>query len=163
MVRATSRRATSLTIWLSTLSPAQNTRPKSREALSPKIPHSPETQMPSAHILRIMKTSSLAFLVTGAATGIAAYLVLSRRPPQYATGYDSVEDAAETAASWGAKQRLTGSGTSVLGKVKEGIGRLAGDPQLTDEGTGDQAVGAVKDAAGKVAGAVGQTIHDLNR
>jgi uncharacterized protein YjbJ (UPF0337 family) len=110
-----------------------------------------------------MKTSSASWLVAGAAAGIAAYILFSRRPLQYATGYDSVEDAADNAASWGAKQRLTGSGTSVLGKVKEGIGRIAGDPNLADEGVGDQAVGAVKDAAGKVAGAVGQTLHDLNR
>jgi len=110
-----------------------------------------------------MKPSSASWIIAGAAAGIVAYLVLNSRTPKYATGYDSIEDAAGSAGSWGAKQRLSGTGTNVIGKVKEGLGRITGDPNLTDEGVGDQAVGAVKDAAGKVAGAVGQTIHDLNR
>jgi uncharacterized protein YjbJ (UPF0337 family) len=124
---------------------------------------SPEIQLSTGHILRTMKTSSASWIIAGAAAGVAAYILLSRRPPEYATGYNSVDNAADNAASWGAKQRLSGAGNSVIGKVKEGIGRIAGDPNLADEGVGDQAVGAVKDAAGKVAGAVGQTIHDLNR
>jgi uncharacterized protein YjbJ (UPF0337 family) len=110
-----------------------------------------------------MKTSSASWLIAGAVAGIAAYILFSSRPPQYASGYDSVDNAADDVAAWGAKQRLKGTGTNVAGKLKEGLGRLAGDPNLADEGVGDQAVGAVKDAAGKVAGAVGQTIHDLNR
>ena len=110
-----------------------------------------------------MKTSSATWLVIGAVAGVAAYVLFSSRPPQYATGYDSVDNAADDVAAWGAKQRLTGTGSNVVGKVKEGIGRITGDPNLADEGVGDQAIGAVKDAAGKVAGAVGETIRDLNR
>jgi len=58
---------------------------------------------------------------------------------------------------------LGGAARGLAGKVKEGVGRAAGDDQLADEGVADQVVGNVKDTAGKVAHAVGETIHDLNR
>jgi uncharacterized protein YjbJ (UPF0337 family) len=54
-------------------------------------------------------------------------------------------------------------GSTVAGKVKQGVGRVLGDDDLAGEGVLDQAVGAVKDTAGDVAQAAGQTIHDLNR
>jgi uncharacterized protein YjbJ (UPF0337 family) len=95
--------------------------------------------------------------------GVLAYIVLNQPGPQYATGDDDVEYAAGRTTLWGSKQRLAGSGGSLAGKIKEGLGRVTGDDQLANEGAADQLVGAMKDTAGKAAQVAGQTIHDLNR
>jgi uncharacterized protein YjbJ (UPF0337 family) len=108
-----------------------------------------------------MKT--VAWFAAGIGIGFVIYLIANAPGPQYATGSDTLEDAARSAADWGTKQRFTGAGTDVLGRVKEGFGNLAGDPDLADEGTGDQVAGNVKEGVGKLAQAAGQTLHDLNR
>ena len=105
----------------------------------------------------------LTWLVAGVGVAIAAYIVLNQPGPQYATGDEDVEYAADRTALWGSKQRLSGTGGRLAGKVKEGLGRATADDQLASEGTADQLAGVVKDTAGKVAQAAGQTIHDLNR
>lgn len=106
---------------------------------------------------------ALPWIVAGVGFGLAVYLIVNQPSPEYATGSDSVEDAAGKTTLWGSKQRFSGTGNGLVGKAKEGIGKLTGDESLQAEGAGDQAVGAVKDAAGQVAHAVGQTIHDLNK
>ncbi|HTZ59642.1 MAG TPA: CsbD family protein [Acidobacteriaceae bacterium] len=106
---------------------------------------------------------ALTWLIAGVGIGVAAYIVLNQPGPQYATGNDDVEDAADRTALWGSKQRASGAGRGIVGKVKEGLGNVTENDQLAAEGVADQAVGGVKDAAGKVAQAVGQTIHELNR
>jgi uncharacterized protein YjbJ (UPF0337 family) len=108
-----------------------------------------------------MKT--LAWFAAGIGIGLVIYLIANAPEPEYATGYDSVEDAARSAADWGTKQRVTGAGADVLGRVKEGFGNLAGNPDLAGEGTGDRLAGEIKEGVGKVAEAAGQTLHDLNR
>ena len=109
-----------------------------------------------------MKT--LTWLITGAGLGILGYILFTQEPSgRYATGSDSIDDAADAAGRWGTKQRVTGTGTNVVGRVKEGVGNVTGNESLQDEGVLDQAAGAVKDTAGKVAHAVEGTIHDLNR
>ena len=106
----------------------------------------------------------LSWLIAGAGLGIVAYIFFTQESaPRYATGYDDIDDAADAAGRWGTKQRVTGAGSSVLGRVKEGIGSVTGNESLEGEGVVDQAAGAVKDTAGKVAHAVEGTIHDLNR
>jgi uncharacterized protein YjbJ (UPF0337 family) len=106
---------------------------------------------------------ALTWVIAGVGAGVAAYIVLNQPGPRYATGDDDVEYAADRTALWGSKQRLSGTGGSLAGKVKEGIGRVTGNDQLAGEGVADQMAGAVKDTAGMAAQAVGQTIHDLNR
>lgn len=101
-------------------------------------------------------------IFVGAGIGIAAYVVLKQSGSQYATGNDDVENAAGKTTLWGSKQRLAGKSGGLVGKLKEGVGRVTGDDQLAGEGVADQVVGAVKDAAGQAAHAVGETIHDLN-
>jgi uncharacterized protein YjbJ (UPF0337 family) len=104
------------------------------------------------------------WIIAGAGIGIAAsYILFNQPPPQDATGYDSVEDAADRTARWGSKQRLSGVGRNVAGKVKEGFGRATGNDDLAGEGVVDQVAGTFKDAAGQLGNAVGETIHDLNR
>ena len=106
---------------------------------------------------------ALAWMIAGVGVSIAAVHLLNQPGPQYATGDDDVEYAAGRTTLWGSQQRITGTGSSLAGKLKEGIGRATGDDQLADQGAADQVVGAIKDTAGKVAQATGQTIHDLNR
>jgi uncharacterized protein YjbJ (UPF0337 family) len=105
----------------------------------------------------------LTWLLAGVGVAIAAYIVLNQPGPQYATGDDDVEYAADRTALWGSKQRVSGTGGRLAGRLKEGLGRATGSDQLAGEGVADQLAGAVKDTAGKVAQAAGQTIHDLNR
>jgi len=106
---------------------------------------------------------ALPWIIAGVGAGIAAYIVLNQPGPQYVTGDGDIEYAADRTSLWGSKQRFAGKGVGLVGKLKEGLGRAAGNEQLADEGAADQVVGAVKDAAGGIAQAAGQTIHDLNR
>jgi uncharacterized protein YjbJ (UPF0337 family) len=108
-----------------------------------------------------MKT--LTWILAGVGVGLAVYLVVNQPGPQYSTGDDDVENLANDTSFWGSKQRLAGTARGLAGKVKEGVGRAAGDDQLADDGVVDQVVGGVKDTAGRAAHAVGATIHDLNR
>ena|SRR5579859_7741221 len=104
----------------------------------------------------------LPWMVAGAGLGFAAYIILTRSDLEYATGPGNAEDAARKAFSWGTKQRVSGAGSQVSGKLKEGAGRIIGNDDLAGEGIADQAAGQVKDAAGTVAQAVGQTIHEFS-
>lgn len=103
------------------------------------------------------------WIIAGIAFGAAAYYIANTptTAPQYADR--DVENAANNSSIWGGKQRVKGTGGNLVGKAKEGFGRATGNDDLAAEGVGDQIVGNVKDAAGKVAGAVGDTLHDLNR
>lgn len=104
---------------------------------------------------------ALPWIIAGVAFGAAAYYIATAPEPRYADR--DVEDAANQSSLWGGKQRVKGTGGNLVGKAKEGFGRATGNDDLAAEGVGDQIVGGVKDAAGKVAGAVGDTLHDLNR
>ena len=105
----------------------------------------------------------LPWLLAGVGIGLAVFLISNQPGPEYASGNDDIENAADKTALWGSKQRIGGGGKGVVGKLKEGVGRVTGDADLTDEGLGDQVIGSAKDAAGQVAQAVGKTIHELNR
>ncbi len=107
---------------------------------------------------------ALGWIVAGVGVGLAALLVLNQNGgPQYATGNDDLDDAADQASLWGAKQRATGTGGSVLGRIKEGVGNVTGNDRLAGEGLGDQVVGGLKDTAGQAASAVGDAVRGLNR
>jgi uncharacterized protein YjbJ (UPF0337 family) len=106
---------------------------------------------------------ALTWVIAGVGAGIAAYIVLNQPGPQYATGDNDVEYAAGRTTLWGSKQRISGIGGGLAGKLKEGVGRVTGDEQLAGDGVTDQIAGAVKETAGKAAQTVGQTLHELNR
>ena len=108
------------------------------------------------------------YLLAGAAAGAAAiYLYFNAPVSPRRTGLDDASDAignaAARATTWGAGQRVSGSGTQVLGKVKQSIGEATGNDQLANEGVFDQAKGVVKDAAGQAAHAAVDAVRELNR
>jgi uncharacterized protein YjbJ (UPF0337 family) len=104
---------------------------------------------------------AIPWLIAGVGLGAAIFYIVSTEP-KYATGSDTVEEAARKTFGWGTKQRVAGKGRGVVGAVKEGIGKLSGDPDLQDEGSVDRVVGDAKEAAGKLGEAAGKTLHDLN-
>jgi uncharacterized protein YjbJ (UPF0337 family) len=110
---------------------------------------------------------ALPWIIAGMGVGVGLTLVMLNEQvgpqPEYATGSDSVERAARKTFGWGTKRRAEGKAGSVVGAIKEGIGRVTGNDQMTNEGAADRVVGNVKDAAGQLGNAVGETIHDLNR
>ncbi len=104
------------------------------------------------------------FLVSTAALGLAAYLILkSPDSTLSAASPDDLDAVGNRVGRWGAKQRLTGAGSSVAGSVEQTAGDLVGNEKLSNQGAFDQAKGAVKDAAGQVANAVEGTVHDLKK
>jgi uncharacterized protein YjbJ (UPF0337 family) len=102
------------------------------------------------------------WMIAAAGLGFAAYVVFNRSA-MYASGPGDAEDAGRMAFGWGTKQRASGVGGQLSGRLKEGVGRITGNDNLAGEGIADQAAGLAKDAAGSVAQAVGQTIHELTR
>lgn len=108
-----------------------------------------------------MKTAL--WLAAGASIGMLAYIIFNQPGRQTVTGSDDVEDVARKASLWGSKQRITGKGVNLAGRVKETVGAAIGSDELADRGVTEQVAGAGKDAAGNVAQAVGETIHELNR
>jgi uncharacterized protein YjbJ (UPF0337 family) len=122
-------------------------------------------QLLRLRILRseVFQMKALAWMAFGVSLGVAFYIIMNQPAPMSATGDPDVEDAADRTSLWGSKQRVSGAGNRLKGRIKEGLGRAIGDDELVGEGAGHQVVGAVKDAAGKVAQAAGQTLHDLNQ
>jgi len=110
-----------------------------------------------------MKMNIALLTAAAGAAAIAVYYALNTPAPEHATGSDTVEGAARSTANWGSKNRISGAGSRLAGKLKEGFGRATGNADLADEGAGDQVVGSVKSAAGELAQAAGQTLHDFNR
>jgi uncharacterized protein YjbJ (UPF0337 family) len=110
-----------------------------------------------------MKNSPWIIATVAAAGAAVVYILLNQPGPEYATGSDTIEGAARNTARWGSKNRLSGVGSNLLGKVKETVGRITANPDLADEGATDQIAGSFQNAAGQVAEAAGQTLHDLNR
>jgi uncharacterized protein YjbJ (UPF0337 family) len=107
---------------------------------------------------------ALPWVIAGVGVGsVLAYFILNSPGPQAEGGWDSVENAAHNAADWGSRNKISGAGRRVAGKLKQGLGRVVGDDDLAGEGVLDEAAGAIKGAAGDLAQAAGQTIHDLNR
>ncbi len=106
---------------------------------------------------------ALPWIIAAAGLVAAAYVVANTPGPEYATGNDDIENAARRTSVWGSKNRISGSGTNLVGKLKEGFGNATGNADLANQGVVDQVAGSVKDAAGAVAQAAGQTIHDFNR
>ena len=107
---------------------------------------------------------ALPWIIAGVTLSAAVTFVLTNAAePAYSTGDPDVENAARKTSVWGSKQRLGGTGSSLLGKAKEGVGNVTGDEGLASEGLVDQAAGAVKDAAGQVAHGVSDTLRDINQ
>ncbi|MHB2009800.1 MAG: CsbD family protein, partial [Acidobacteriaceae bacterium] len=74
-----------------------------------------------------------------------------------------LDAAADRTDLWGSRQRIAGTGRDLLGRVKEGIGRITGNDDLAGRGVVDQIAGAMQNATGKAANAASDTIRDFNR
>lgn len=103
--------------------------------------------------------SKLLWLVGGTALALAVWAVINS---ENQGPIDSVDRAAENVGSWGAKNRVTGTGGNLFGKAEETFGKVTGDKSTQASGVLDQAVGTVKDAAGKAAQALGSKAMDAN-
>src|ERR1035437_4473586 len=104
----------------------------------------------------------LPWILAGIGVGfVLAYVTWSE--PETETGWDSAENVADRAWTWGSKARLSGAGRNTAGRFKDGIGRVIGENDLADEGVAHQFVGTVKSESAALAQAVCETIHDLNR
>ena len=109
-----------------------------------------------------MRASRL--LLTGIGVGAALTYALFYEPTlQREAGFDGVEDTANRVRHWGTKQRFGGGADTLMGRMKEGVGRIAGDDNLAGQGIEDQAVGAVKNTVGRWGQAASETLHELNR
>ncbi|RRA50046.1 CsbD family protein [Acidipila sp. EB88] len=94
--------------------------------------------------------------------GATAYVLYSNQltpGPQYAG--DDVDEFGNNIGSWGTKQRVTGTGSKLGGKLKQGFGKLTGDEQTESEGYVDEAVGNIKDGVGQAAHAVSDAVSNL--
>ena len=94
---------------------------------------------------------------------VAMYIILDRRACRYAAEYNELDAAADRTEMWGSRQRIAGTGRDLLGRVKEGIGRITGNDDLAGRGVVDQVVGAGQNAAGRAAHRVSGTIREFNR
>jgi uncharacterized protein YjbJ (UPF0337 family) len=105
------------------------------------------------------------WLIAGLAVGAAVAVILGNSEEQAypAYGDPDVERVANKAGAWGAKQRVSGAGSSLVGAAKQKFGEATGNYDLADEGAGEQTVGHIKDAVGKAADFASDTLHDLNR
>lgn len=103
----------------------------------------------------------LPWMIALASVGLAVHMVSKNANQQYA-GADA-DSAANETGSWGTKQRVKGTGGSLLGQAKQGVGKVTGDKQMQGEGVVDEAVGNVKDAAGKAAHAVSDVLLNANK
>ena len=106
---------------------------------------------------------TLPWIAAAAGVALAAYFLKNLPAPQHTTGSSDVEDAARKSSVWGSKNRLSGKGNSLIGSLKEGVGRATGNKNLQNQGAVDHIGGAVQDAAGELAQSAGKTLHDLNR
>lgn len=103
----------------------------------------------------------LPWVIAIATAGVAIYIVNKNANMQRAgTG---VDDAASQTGAWGTKQRVKGTGSGLLGQVKQGVGKVTGDKQMQGDGMLDEAAGNIKNAAGKAADAVSDTLHGLDK
>ncbi len=103
--------------------------------------------------------SKFLWILGAASLGVAAYVILSDRSPSFSTG-SGLDDFTDQADLWGAKQRVTGTGSVLGGKLEQGFGKLTDDPAREGEGVLDETIGRVKDAAGQAAHAVTDAVSD---
>jgi uncharacterized protein YjbJ (UPF0337 family) len=59
------------------------------------------------------------------------------------------------------EDEVKGKGKQVAGKVKESVGRLAGDRDLEEKGKRERFEGSVQQTAGKVRRRVGEALENL--
>lgn len=59
------------------------------------------------------------------------------------------------------RDEIKGKAEALKGKVKQGVGRVAGDPELQDEGTLDEVAGRTQETFGRARRKVGEAVKDV--
>lgn len=59
------------------------------------------------------------------------------------------------------EDELKGKGKQIKGAAKEQLGKLAGNPDLQDEGAGERVEGKVQEKVGHARRKVGEAVEDL--
>ncbi len=93
------------------------------------------------------------WFLTAASLGFAVYVLLKDSP---LTAAANGNDPSGAVGRWGTKERVSGTGNQLGGKLKQGIGEALGNEKLQGSGVVDQVKGAAQDLAGKAA----QTAND---
>ncbi len=107
--------------------------------------------------------NKLGWVLGLACLGAAGYVLWSNLAESDLQPVDGWDEASARVGAWGTGQRVSGIGSQIGGKLKQGVGRLAEDPELEGEGAVDEVAGQVKDAAGQAAHAVSGAIRDLKK
>ncbi len=102
--------------------------------------------------------SKFMWILGATCLGVAGYLFFTDSLGTQGGSGDELDEFGERVGNWGTKNRVTGTGGQLGGKLKQGVGKLTGDEKLQGEGALDEGVGTVKDAAGKAAHAVKDAI-----
>ena len=105
--------------------------------------------------------NKVAWILGLACLGAAGYVLWNDLANRDLQPVDDWDEASAQVGAWGTKQRVTGIGSQLGGKLKQGVGYVADDRELQGEGVVDEVAGKIKDAAGQAAHAVSDTIHDL--
>ncbi len=98
--------------------------------------------------------SKFMWILGATCLGVAGYLFFTDSLGTQGGSGDELDELGERVGNWGTKNRITGTGGQLGGKLKQGVGKLTGDEDLQGEGMLDEGIGTVKDAAGKAAHAV---------
>jgi len=98
------------------------------------------------------------WVVAAASLGVVAYVLFNQSP---VTAAADGEGQSGAVGRWGTKKRVSGTGTQVTGKLKQGVGKAFGDDELQGSGVVDQVKGAAQDLAGKAAQTVRDAAQDL--
>lgn len=102
--------------------------------------------------------SKFMWILGATCLGVAGYLFFTDSLGTRGQSGDELDEFGERVGNWGTKNRVTGTGGQLGGKLKQGAGKLTGDDELQSEGMLDEGIGKVKDAAGKAAHAVSDAI-----
>ena len=92
------------------------------------------------------------WILGAASLGVAAYVILNDRSASMQAA-DGLDEFSGRADMWGAKQRVTGTGGVLGGKLEQGFGKLTGDRKTQGEGVLDEAAGLSRAAPARDAGA----------
>ena len=103
--------------------------------------------------------SKFMWILGATCLGVAGYVFFTDSFDSQDQSADALDEFGQSVSNWGTKNRVTGTGGQLGGKLKQGLGKLTGDDELQSEGVLDEGIGTVKDVAGKAAHAVSNALY----